>query len=179
MYSAQRISEYPFNVQLIVLRWIHMNMSSTKTCLLCKHRTSVALWLHHRSVGEMKHIYIYKLKGHHFNSSAYKLRNCNVYCAIHAVLQQCLLIVKLVSTFFVLSTNFMVDYFSLFPDCLMKALVYGKEGFAYLARVLVILLKTLLQDEIAEVSSAMDCIVHLCKYFPPDVRPCMQATHKR
>ncbi len=22
-------------------------------------------------------------------------------------------------------------------------------------------------------------IVHLCKYFPPDVRPCMQATHKR
>ena len=36
-------------------------------------------------------------------------------------------------------------------DLLMKALVCGKEGFGYLARVLVILLKTLLQDKIAEV----------------------------
>ena len=37
-------------------------------------------------------------------------------------------------------------------DALMKALASGKEGFAYLGRVLIILLQTLLQDEIAEVS---------------------------
>ncbi|XP_072016155.1 tyrosine-protein kinase BAZ1B-like [Amphiura filiformis] len=42
------------------------------------------------------------------------------------------------------------DPYPITADSLMKALVYGKEGFAYLARVLVILLKTLLQDEIAE-----------------------------
>ena len=34
----------------------------------------------------------------------------------------------------------------------MKALAGGAQGFAYLSRVLSVLLQTLLQDEIAEVS---------------------------
>lgn len=38
-------------------------------------------------------------------------------------------------------------------DALMKALSSGKEGFTYLSRVVVILLQTLLQDQISEVSS--------------------------
>ena len=37
-------------------------------------------------------------------------------------------------------------------DALMKALAGGAQGFAYLSRVLSVLLQTLLQDEIAEVS---------------------------
>ena len=39
-----------------------------------------------------------------------------------------------------------------FSDALMKALAGGSGGFAYLSRVLGVLLQTLLQDEIAEVS---------------------------
>ncbi|XP_022094997.1 tyrosine-protein kinase BAZ1B-like isoform X3 [Acanthaster planci] len=42
------------------------------------------------------------------------------------------------------------DPYPVTADCLTKALVGGREGFAYLSRVLVILLKTLLQDKIAE-----------------------------
>ncbi|XP_071795447.1 tyrosine-protein kinase BAZ1B-like isoform X3 [Asterias amurensis] len=42
------------------------------------------------------------------------------------------------------------DPYPVTADSLMKALVGGNTGFAYLSRVLVILLKTLLQDKIAE-----------------------------
>jgi len=38
-------------------------------------------------------------------------------------------------------------------DHLMKALVSGQEGFAYLSNVLCVLLQTLLQDKLAEASS--------------------------
>lgn len=34
----------------------------------------------------------------------------------------------------------------------MKALVSGNDGFSYISQILVILLQTLLQDEISEVS---------------------------
>ncbi|XP_078679744.1 tyrosine-protein kinase BAZ1B-like isoform X3 [Branchiostoma floridae x Branchiostoma belcheri] len=42
------------------------------------------------------------------------------------------------------------DNYPVTTDAIMKALVAGGEGFAYLARVLVILLQTLLQDDIME-----------------------------
>ncbi|XP_038053191.1 tyrosine-protein kinase BAZ1B-like isoform X2 [Patiria miniata] len=42
------------------------------------------------------------------------------------------------------------DPYPVTADCLTRALAGGREGFAYLSRVLVILLKTLLQDKIAE-----------------------------
>ncbi|XP_013403030.1 tyrosine-protein kinase BAZ1B [Lingula anatina] len=42
------------------------------------------------------------------------------------------------------------DSYAIMSDALMKALVSGKEGYAYLGRVLVVLLQTLLQDGIAE-----------------------------
>ena len=38
-------------------------------------------------------------------------------------------------------------------DLLMQALVSGKTGFAYIARVICILLQTLLQDQLAEVGT--------------------------
>ncbi|XP_078333883.1 tyrosine-protein kinase BAZ1B-like isoform X2 [Crassostrea virginica] len=42
------------------------------------------------------------------------------------------------------------DDFPIYTDMLMKALCSGKEGFLYIGRVLVVLLQTLLQDEISE-----------------------------
>ncbi|KAL3841380.1 hypothetical protein ACJMK2_019534 [Sinanodonta woodiana] len=42
------------------------------------------------------------------------------------------------------------EEYPIYTDALMKALTGGKEGFAYLSRVLVILLQTLLQDKISE-----------------------------
>ncbi|KAJ8298927.1 hypothetical protein KUTeg_022987 [Tegillarca granosa] len=42
------------------------------------------------------------------------------------------------------------DEYPIFTDALMKALCSGKEGFTYLSRVLVVLLQTLLQDQISE-----------------------------
>ena len=43
-------------------------------------------------------------------------------------------------------------------DALMKALANGPQGFAYLSRVLGVLLQTLLQDEIAEVGCQKFCL---------------------
>ncbi|XP_014681000.1 PREDICTED: tyrosine-protein kinase BAZ1B-like isoform X2 [Priapulus caudatus] len=42
------------------------------------------------------------------------------------------------------------DPYPIHSDALMKALVAGPEGFGYLSRILVILLQTLLQDQIAD-----------------------------
>ncbi|XP_041365624.1 tyrosine-protein kinase BAZ1B-like [Gigantopelta aegis] len=42
------------------------------------------------------------------------------------------------------------DKYPIHTDALMKALVSGKSGYGYLTRVLVILLQTLLQDQLAE-----------------------------
>ncbi|XP_055996600.1 tyrosine-protein kinase BAZ1B-like isoform X2 [Ostrea edulis] len=42
------------------------------------------------------------------------------------------------------------DDYPIYTDALMKALCNGKEGFLYISRVLVVLLQTLLQDQISE-----------------------------
>ncbi|KAL4225144.1 Tyrosine-protein kinase baz1b [Mactra antiquata] len=42
------------------------------------------------------------------------------------------------------------DEYPIYTDALMKALVSGKDGFTYLCRTLIVLLQTLLQDQIAE-----------------------------
>ncbi|KAK3101036.1 hypothetical protein FSP39_000430 [Pinctada imbricata] len=42
------------------------------------------------------------------------------------------------------------DEYPIYTEALMKAISSGKEGFAYLGRVLVVLLQTLLQDQISE-----------------------------
>ncbi|XP_061178155.1 tyrosine-protein kinase BAZ1B-like isoform X1 [Saccostrea echinata] len=42
------------------------------------------------------------------------------------------------------------DDYPIYTDALMKALCSGKEGFLYIGRVLVVLLQTLLQDQISE-----------------------------
>ena len=47
------------------------------------------------------------------------------------------------------------DEYPIMTDALMKALVADKGGFAYIARTLMVLLQTLLQDGIAEVIHAL------------------------
>ncbi|KAL5007746.1 hypothetical protein ScPMuIL_016552 [Solemya velum] len=42
------------------------------------------------------------------------------------------------------------EEYPIYTDALMKALVTGKNGFAYMSRILIVLLQTLLQDEISE-----------------------------